>query len=211
MASEDQLEILEAREKILASASELFSRQGYETTSLAQVAREAKVSKALIFWHFDSKEELYRSALRRTLEPYFINNEVLRGLDERDQIARLIDQFYDFVHENVYSVRFFLSLTLRAEQQGDEGLVRVLELYRMFRSSIAEVLDSGCRRGLFRAEIDTGLEADLIMATLAGILVQQFMSDPASGEPRALIAHLKETLFQRVLLNAGGTPAGRPE
>ncbi|HKA31048.1 MAG TPA: TetR family transcriptional regulator, partial [Candidatus Binatia bacterium] len=64
---------MEAREKIITTAVRLFSAQGYANTSLSQVAKEADVSKALIFWHFDNKETLFRTAVQRTLEPYFIN------------------------------------------------------------------------------------------------------------------------------------------
>ena len=209
MSQHQTMDTLQTREKILATASRLFSEQGYESTSLAQVARHAKVSKALIFWHFDSKEKLYRSALRKTLEPYFIDVDDLEGLGEPEQIARLIDLFYDFVHENVYSVRFFLSLTLRTEQQPDEVLGRVNELYRIFRNSLAGIIDSGKRRGVFRPEADPGRDAALIMAALGGILIQQFMTDGLFN-PKDLIEHLKTTLFQRLVADAGSTPAGRP-
>jgi len=202
----------ETREKILESATQLFAQQGYENTSLSQVARQAKVSKALIFWHFDSKEKLYRSALGRTLKPYFINVEDdIEGLGEREQIERLIEMFYDFVHENVYSVRFFLNLTLRGESRPDESLSRVNELYRIFRGSLAAIIESGRSRGSFRADVNAGREAALIMAALSGILVQQFMTDEAATA-QDLIDHLKTTLFQRLLANAAEGPhAGRPE
>ncbi|HEX7410225.1 MAG TPA: TetR/AcrR family transcriptional regulator [Candidatus Binatia bacterium] len=211
MSEPQTLDTLQTREKILASASQLFSEQGYENTSLSQVARQAKVSKALIFWHFDSKEKLYRSALRKTLEPYFINVDGLEGLGEREQVERLIDLFYDFVHENVYSVRFFLSLTLQAEQQPDEVLSRVNELYRIFRKSLAEIIENGRRRGTFRTDIDPERDAALIMAALGGILIQQFMSDGSPYDPKDLIEHLKTILFQRLVVPAAGsTAAGRP-
>ncbi|MFI5399316.1 MAG: TetR/AcrR family transcriptional regulator, partial [Candidatus Binatia bacterium] len=212
MSEHQALDPLQTREKILATASRLFSEQGYESTSLSQVARQAKVSKALIFWHFDSKEKLYRSALRKTLEPYFIDVDGLEGLGEREQVERLIDLFYDFVHENVYSVRFFLNLTLRAERQPDEVLSRVNELYRIFRKSLAEIIDNGRRRGIFRIDIDPERDAALIMAALGGILIQQFMSDESPYDPKDLIEHLKTTLFQRLVVPAAGsTAAGRPE
>ena len=200
----------EAREKILESATELFAQQGYENTSLSQVARRAKVSKALIFWHFDSKETLYRNALRRTLEPYFINVDDIEGLGEREQIERLIDLFYDFVHENVYSVRFFLHLTLRGESRPDESLSRVNELYRIFRSSLADIIENGRSRGVFRADVNAGREAALIMAALSGILIQQFMTDEAATA-QDLIGHLKLALFQRLPAAAESPAAGRLE
>src|SRR5205823_2650782 len=84
---------------------------------VCQVAKEAQVSKALIFWHFESKEKLFRTALQRTLEPYFINVvDDLEGLSEVDQSKRLIDQYYAFVSENLYSVKFVVSLLLRDEK-----------------------------------------------------------------------------------------------
>jgi AcrR family transcriptional regulator len=210
MSEPQSLDSLEPREKILASASRLFSEQGYENTSLSQVARQAKVSKALIFWHFDSKEKLYRTALRKTLEPYFIDVGDLDGLGEREQIERLIDLFYDFVQQNVYSVRFFLSLTLQGEGQHDEVLSRVTELYQVFRRSLAEILESGRARGIFRREIDPEHDAGLVMAALGGILIQQFMVDTSSSDPKDLIEHLKTTLFRLVIPHTGSTPAGRP-
>ncbi len=187
MTEQHSLEARQTREKILATASRLFSEQGYENTSLSQVARQAKVSKALIFWHFDCKEKLYRSALRKTLEPYFIDVDDLGGLGEREQIERLIDQFHDFVRENVYSVRFFLNLTLRGDRQADEGLTRVNGLYRAFRNSLTELIEGGRRRGVFRDDADAERDAALIMAALAGILVQQFMSNDAPHDPKDLI------------------------
>lgn len=210
MTDPQSLDSREAREKILATATRLFSEQGYDSTSLSQVARQAKVSKALIFWHFDCKEKLYRNAMRRTLEPYVIDVDDIEGLGEHEQIARLIDHFYEFVHENVYSVRFFLNLTLRGERQPDEILSRVNELYRVFRSSLANIIESGRNRGAFRTDVDPNRDAALIMAALAGILVQQFMSDESPYQPKDLIDHLKTTLFQRLVPAAGSTTAGRP-
>ena len=123
----------------------------------------------------------------------------------------LIDEFYAFCHENVYSVRFFLNLTLRAEQQPDEVLGRVNELYRIFRDSLADIIESGRRRGVFRPDADAQRDAALIMAALGGILIQQFMSADSTHDAKDLIEHLKTTLFQRlILLTDGSTPAGRP-
>jgi len=211
MTGAASLDAAHTREKILATAERLFSAQGYEQTPLSQVARLAQVSKALVLWHFESKEQLYRAALNRTLESYFIDTHDLDGLDERTQVERLIDQFSEFVHDNVYSVRFFLSLTLRAEGHPDAGLERVLGLYRAFASSFATVIESGRARGMFRSDTDPSRDASLIMATLAGILVQQFLSEESEHDSEALIAYLKTTLFQRLLPSgAGSTPAGRP-
>lgn len=189
----------QTREKILSTAARMFSNQGYDNTSLSQVAKEASVSKALIFWHFDSKEKLFQAALNRTLEPYFINIGDIEGLDEPAQIERLIDLFFDFVQENVYSVRFLLSLVLRGPKQPDETVDRVSELYRVFRSLLADIIDSGRRSGRFRADANPTLDAQLILATLDGILVEHLRHDKNAYDSAELLGHLKRTFVQRLV------------
>ncbi len=190
---------MDARAKILDTATQLFSTQGYGSTSLSQVAKEARVSKALIFWHFENKEKLFQSALQHSLEPYFVNVvDRLDGLDEVRQIHTLIDLYYEFVHEHMQSVRFVLSLIVRDEKQPDDPVARTVELLRVYQHLIADILESGRQKGLFRSDIDARVEASLIMCALNGVLVQRFLrSDPASGEGD-LVGHLKGMLIDRL-------------
>lgn len=190
---------VQTREKILSTAARMFSAHGYDNTSLAQVAREANVSKALIFWHFDSKEKLFEAALQRTLEPFFIDLADFEQLDERARIERLIDAFFEFVRENVYSVRFLLSLILRSQKQTDEPIGRVSELYAMFRGLLASTIESGRRNGIFREDVLPQLDSSVILATLDGILIERFLNNEPTQEPSELLGHVKRRLLDRLL------------
>jgi AcrR family transcriptional regulator len=193
---------MDTREKILETAMRLFSGQGYGNTSLSQVAKEAQVSKALIFWHFENKEKLFRSAIQRTLEPYVVNVlDDLEGLSELDQIKRLIDEYYKFVSENLYSVKFVLSLILREEKHPDDVVGHMNELQRVYHNLLADIIDSGRQKGVFRATLNPPLDAGLIISALYGILVQGFMHTDGTDRPEALLGHLKHILSD--LLTAG--------
>jgi AcrR family transcriptional regulator len=186
---------VDTRSRILETATRLFSLQGYDNTSLSQVASEAKVSKALIFWHFENKEALFRAALQRTLEPFLI--DVLddpEDLSEADQIKRLIDEYYEFVSKNLYPVKFLLSLIVREEKRPDDLVGHVFELQRLYRNQLAAVIERGRRNGLFRPTVSPLLDAALIVTTLNGILVQGLMGNAAPEGSGALLAHLKQTL-----------------
>lgn len=191
---------MEARQKILNSATKLFSTQGYAKTSLAQVAKGAQVSKALIFWHFESKDDLFRTALKTSLEPFSIDVvELLEGLDAMAQIHRLIDLYYEFVSQNVYSVRFLLSLVVREEKNLDDLLDRTIELYRIYCNMIADIIQTGREQGSFRAVVVAETEAALIMATLNGLLVQGFLGGTVPLDPGPLLEQLKRSLNERLL------------
>ncbi|MEM7286532.1 MAG: TetR/AcrR family transcriptional regulator [Actinomycetota bacterium] len=55
------------RAQILGAAAAAFARTGHASTSMAEVAREAGVTRVLLYRHFASKEELYRAVLDDTL------------------------------------------------------------------------------------------------------------------------------------------------
>jgi AcrR family transcriptional regulator len=51
----------DTREKIRAVALELFAEQGYEKTSLREIAERLAVTKAALYYHFKSKEDIVTS------------------------------------------------------------------------------------------------------------------------------------------------------
>jgi AcrR family transcriptional regulator len=53
------------REQILLSATRAFARAGFAATGLEDVAAEARVSRDILYRHFESKADLYRAVLSR--------------------------------------------------------------------------------------------------------------------------------------------------
>ncbi len=190
---------MDARTKILETATRLFATQGYDSTSLSQVAKDASVSKALIFWHFATKENLFQEVVSRTIEPYSIHLE-LDGLSEPEQLRKLIDLYYEFVTRNLYSVRFFLGVFLRDEARPDDLFGRILELHELYRGKLAEIVERGQQHGTLCQQVDPVARAALILSALNGILVQGFVWPVPDPRPDAMLAELKTALVDTLLV-----------
>lgn len=54
----------QTRHRILGSAVDCFARSGFDAASLADIAQQAGVKKALVQYHFSTKEQLWRDAAR---------------------------------------------------------------------------------------------------------------------------------------------------
>ena len=90
------------RERILDIALELFTEQGYERTSLRQIAERLGFSKAAIYYHFASKEDILMTLHLRLHE---FGKEALNAIDQDDfdwsleawgeLLNRLIDQILE--------------------------------------------------------------------------------------------------------------------
>jgi AcrR family transcriptional regulator len=59
----------DTRQRILDTALDLFIERGYDKTSLREIAERVGVTKAALYYHFSSKEDL----LRTLVQPFFDN------------------------------------------------------------------------------------------------------------------------------------------
>jgi TetR/AcrR family acrAB operon transcriptional repressor len=61
----------EAREQhILDATAALIMRQGYDKTTMSDVADEVGVSRGIVYLHFDSKEKLFEALIQREVLQY---------------------------------------------------------------------------------------------------------------------------------------------
>lgn len=88
--------------KILDAAFILIARNGYESTSISQIAKEASVSKGLLYNYFSSKEELLITLVNNALNEA---DKLMSGLDMSSPKATL---------KSIITV-FFLDLTSRPD------------------------------------------------------------------------------------------------
>lgn len=83
----------DTKQRILAIAGELFARQGYTGTTIADIARELGTTTAALYYHFPSKAAILGGLLARPLAAY---TRLLDGLDSgetapADLLGAIID------------------------------------------------------------------------------------------------------------------------
>ncbi|MBE0624258.1 MAG: TetR family transcriptional regulator [Burkholderiales bacterium] len=76
---------IDTRLRILDAAESLFTRYGFEATTLRQITGAAEVNLAAVNYHFGSKEELIREVFRRRLT--WLNQQRLQELDRLEAEA----------------------------------------------------------------------------------------------------------------------------
>jgi AcrR family transcriptional regulator len=91
----------DTRERILEVAMELFTQQGYEATSLRQIADRLGVTKAALYYHFQSKDELLLALLEPAQQMIDELLDRLAAADSIDAWAEamvwVIDSMFEFV------------------------------------------------------------------------------------------------------------------
>jgi len=92
------------KEKIIVqSAIKLFSSRGYHATKMDDVAKQAKMSKGLIYFYFKNKEDLYMAVTKKAFEQLnAVFKDTLKSKDKKglDLIFDLINNFLEFASEH---------------------------------------------------------------------------------------------------------------
>ena len=72
------------KREILDAALELFSVQGFEATSISQIASAVGIRKASLYSHFDSKQAILDALVQEVLEQYAMHSIFARADWEKD-------------------------------------------------------------------------------------------------------------------------------
>ena len=173
------------RERILDVALELFNEQGYEQTSLREIAERVGVTKAALYYHFERKEDIL---LELHLRVHALGREAfeeLAALDDGPQIATawagLLDRFIDQIISNP-ELFIFHQRNHRALQQIQDD-----ERHRAENEDIEQQM----RRVLASPNIPPAQRVRMACAAGAVLVAllgaAEMFSDLSSGELAALV------------------------
>lgn len=92
----------ETRERILAAADELFGALGFDATTTRDISDKSGVNKALIHYHFGTKDDLLHALLERHYAAVGValQGALGSGGSAREQMHALVDAYSDFLAEH---------------------------------------------------------------------------------------------------------------
>jgi TetR/AcrR family transcriptional regulator len=162
MAVSDMQHVNEAETKLLRSALTLFSEKGYEGTSIREIIEGAGVTRPVLYYYFENKEDLFRRLFETTFSDLIQRMEGGSRL-EGTCVARLkgiISGAFSLAEENVQAVRLILQVLFAPPQQGPS-----LDRDKLIRQRF-KVVEYVIRDGLKDKEIAGGDSQSLTLVFL---------------------------------------------
>jgi AcrR family transcriptional regulator len=95
-----RLPVEERRRRLLELGAELFARHPYDELSMRRIAREAGISKALLYHYFPSKQRFFAATLAQAAEDLARRTEPDPALAPAEALAASLDAFLAWVEEN---------------------------------------------------------------------------------------------------------------
>src|SRR4051812_12317958 len=94
-----RLDVDERRAQLLERGTELFTKHSYDELSMAQIAREAGISKALLYHYFPSKEEYFKATLAEAAAELARRTAPDESLSPLEQLRASTTAYVDWVGE----------------------------------------------------------------------------------------------------------------
>lgn len=188
----------DSRQRILTAATALFAQRGFAATSVDRIAARAALNKAMIYYHFHSKQALYRAVLRETfvLISQQLDTIAASQLPPADKLDRFVAAFVTLGSAHPHFAPIMLREVVEGGRRLDEETYTAM--HQIVRT-ITGIVEAGQRAGEFE-RVDPLL---LYLTTVWPIMVYLATSpirnafarvarfDAARLDPERFIAHVQ--------------------
>jgi len=176
-------------DRILAAAAAEFSERGFAGARVDRIARRARVNKAMLYYHFGSKRDLYLAVVRDMVVTVHARARAIA--DGPGTAEHKLDRWIETLVEEAAARPWFPPIMLREIAAGAPHFdARIFRLMNDVFGAVKDIIVQGQREGVFRAA-DPLLSHLTIMPPILIFFVRQRVlasSKIAKGlaEPRAI-------------------------
>ena len=141
----------ERRAQIIRAAMACFLRKGYNNTTMDDIVAESGLSKGSLYWYFQSKDDLFITALTSFLTE--ITQAALAppgpGLAPSETLRRMAQGTARMVRETQGLFSLFLEFWSSSPRREEAGQLWA-DMLTQYKDLIVETIEAGVRSGEFR-------------------------------------------------------------
>jgi AcrR family transcriptional regulator len=194
--------ITRQRKTIMDAAAQLFAQNGYQGTSIKDIAALMDIGESTLYGYFPGKQEILIAILNQQVEMVDSLLAHLNELKDRESFVNLIDLITEKIVSNlVYNRVMFAEAWLNDKVLKEFVMTRWLPVMDLLKNFIYEKTNSGAFR-----PIDPQLAARIIIATFIGALlpVLRGIEPPPNPKQRHLLAEsIVDLLFNGLSVQQG--------
>ncbi len=171
-----------AQGRILQAADRVFGEMGFDAATVRKIAALSKTNKALIHYHFGSKEGLFESVLDHYFEELSRNlhGALISDSPLSERITRMFDRYLEFLEKNKNFIHI-VHRELNGGKQMKRVIAHMVPLFQFVLQGIREAYPKA-RAGDLSAEhlLVSGYGMIITYFTCGGIVENLIGGDPMS-------------------------------
>lgn len=190
-------------EQLLDIARRLFAYRGYAATSLRDIAEEARISKAALYYHFQNKSDLYERVVIQSMEALVqrVTEEVARFDTPTERVHAFMRSSAEFLDSHL---EHWLAgaHAFREEDQIERRSV-ALQLRDAYEKLLRGCIAEGIEAGDFR-DLDAAMATRFLLSSL------NYVTRWHSPTGKLTVKEVMEQFVDMALLGITTRPSGLP-
>jgi AcrR family transcriptional regulator len=173
-------------EGILSAAQRVFSRKGYEATTMEDIASEAGFGKASLYFYFKGKEEVFLSLIKAGLEEQRSLLKEIMGsqLSNVERLEALVSKLFEHVEQNREFIRIVHSESQKLYATALEKVhSSIIREHKKTMEGIASIIQDGIRSGEFR-KVEPTVAAGSLMGIIRSVIFSWFVGEERTSMDR---------------------------
>ena len=184
------------REKILEAAYQQFLHYGYSKTTMNEIAGALSMSKALLYYYFPDKSQLYIAVTRKLAVEYqkLLEEKIVSAPGLREAFIAQIDVHHNFILSNY---NFLDYIRLNEQNLPDTIWEIVGQIHQAEIDLLVKVIEQEAAKGKITSVENPAEMVSLLLDALQGVRVRA-MGPKKTSMPRK--EHLEELHEKRLML-----------
>lgn len=164
----------DVRRRLIETGTELFSKQGFASTSIRELAKAAQVTPAMVHYYFNSKRGLYEAIITTTVGKVLerVKEAVQEGLPTEDRVTALVNVFATTVMDEPWLPSIVMREVLLNENKMRDVFVN------QYASQMAVILPAVISEEVNQHHFREDLDPRLAFMSLLGLMAFPFMARP---------------------------------
>ena len=164
---------IDTRNTILQTSLELFSQNGYDATSVAQICQRAQVSKGAFYHHFPSKQELFLALMESWLGNVTglfesVGESAQNVPQALDQMGKISGRLFAALEGGFPILLEFWTQASRQPSVWEKAVAP----YQRYLDYFTRLMQTGIDEGSFDPSVDPETAARNLTAMVMGLLLQ---------------------------------------
>jgi AcrR family transcriptional regulator len=194
-----------AREAILKSAMQLFAEKGYAGCCIREICQSAGVTKPVLYYHFQNKEDLYQELMRDIFSQTQANLQRISKFNGllRDRLILYVSSELRNCQKDPNSVRLLFRMMFSPE--GEYPSFNFIEEFQRERKTIAAQIKQQCLG-------ENGANSELVSTALMGMILITILEYLFTGRrtlTRRNAEQLVDLLLSSSMPNEKNLPIGK--
>jgi AcrR family transcriptional regulator len=163
------------KEYIIETARQLFSDCGYFGVSMNEIAKKINLTKAALYYHFDSKNEIYREVINKAFDDLRLS--IKKGLNQKTTENKLEELIRNYLKFGLKEKNLIRILMLKPSSIDSRTKKKIIGLRKKIKDLIQLTIEKIIQKEKTDFKIDREIITPLLISIMNGLILEYSFSD----------------------------------